>query len=262
MRWRGWVQPIPSYASENPSPKRLARAPISGTGTVKQWVSTRLLFVASSCRLPSSLAASPPARAATDGTDIGNGIIILGANVACPGAAPRQLDTTQAAAFVQSWLPTSIFGKVVSEKPPSSVPICHLVIGDRWLSEKAGTLRAYYASEGYNVWVGVPPQTLGPGAVVESERWFRSPFADRTKLAFEGHCTFVPVATAPSTTVSSPRKTGANNAVSHDGGSSSRGWLIALLVAALVVLGGVITAMSRKRRRRPTAAATNRGTRG
>lgn len=208
------------------------------------------------------LAASPPARAATDGTDIGNGIVILGANVTCPGSAPRQLNSTQAAAFVQSWLPSSIFGKVVSEKPPSSVPICNLVIGDRWLSPKAGKLRAYYASDGDKVWVGVPPQTLGAGATVDSERWIRSPFADRTKSAFAGHGTLVPVATAPSTTVSSPRKTSAKNAVSHDGGSSSRGWLIALLVAALVVLGALVTMISRRRRRTPTAAATNRGTRG
>jgi len=208
------------------------------------------------------VAASPPARAATAGTDIGNGIIIYGANVTCPGSASRQLDTTQAAAFLQSWLPTSIFGKVLSEKPPSSVPICHLVIGDRWLSAKAGTMRAYYASDGNNVWVGMPPQTLGPGAVVESERWIRSPFADRTKAAFEGHGTLVPVATAPSTTVSSPRKTTANNAVSHDGGSSSWGWLIALLVAALLVLGAVITIVGRRRRQSPTPGATSRTTRG
>ena len=268
MRWRGWVQPIPSYASENPSPKRLARAPDIGhwyreTMGVHPFVVRRLVApIAVAAAVFVVLAASPPARAATDGTDIGNGIVILGANVACPGAAPRQLDTTQAAAFVQSWLPASIFGKVVSEKPPSSVPICHLVIGDRWLSEKAGTLRAYYASEGDNVWVGVPPQTLGPGAVVESERWIRSPFADRTKAAFEGHGTFVPVATAPSTTVSTPRKTGANDAVAHDGGSSSWGWLIALLVVALVVVGGVITIVSRRRRPSPTAGATSRTTRG
>ncbi len=208
------------------------------------------------------LAASPPARAATGGTDIGNGIVILGAKVACPGSAPRQLDTTQAAAFVQSWLPSSIFGKVSSEKPPSSLPICHLAIGDRWLSPKAGELRVYYASDGNNVWVGMPPQTIGAGATVDSERWIRSPFADRTKAAFEGHGTLTPVATAPSTTVSSPRKTSANDAKSRDGGSFSWGWLIALLVAAIVVVGGVITMVSRRRRSSPTAAATSRGTPG
>jgi hypothetical protein len=199
------------------------------------------------------LAASSPARAATDGTDIGNGIVILGANVTCPGAAPRLLDSTQAAAFMQSWLPTSIFGKVVSEKPPSNLPICHLAVGDRWDNPQAGELRVYYASDGNNVWVGMPPQILGAGATVTSERWIRSPFAERTKAAFNGHGTLTPVATAPSTTVSSPRKTSANNAVSHDGGSSSWGWLIALLVVALVVLGAAVTMISRRRRRIPTA---------
>src|SRR5437762_14016294 len=93
------------------------------------------------------LAASPPARAATDGTDIGNGIVILGAKVACPRAAPRVLDSTQAAAFMQSWLPTSIFGKVLSEKPPSNLPICHLAVGDRWDNPQAGELRVYSASD-------------------------------------------------------------------------------------------------------------------
>ncbi|MDQ1454903.1 MAG: hypothetical protein QOH28_523 [Actinomycetota bacterium] len=200
-----------------------------------------------------TLAASPPARAATDGTDIGNGIIILDAKVTCPGAAPRLLDSTQAAAFMQSWLPTSIFGKVLSEKPPSNLPICHLAVGDRWDSPQAGELRVYYASDGNTVWVGMPPQHLGAGANVTSERWIRSPFAERTKAAFNGHGTLTPVATAPSTTVSSPRKTSANNAVSHDGGSSSWGWLIALLVVALVVLGAAVTMISRRRRRIPTA---------
>ncbi|MDP9335563.1 MAG: hypothetical protein M3Q30_19965 [Actinomycetota bacterium] len=205
------------------------------------------------------LAVSPSAGAASDGTDIGNGIVILGAKVTCPGSAPRQLDSTQAGAFVQSWLPSSIFGKVVSEKPPSSLPICHLTVGDRWISPKAGELRVYYASDGDNVWVGMPPQTIGPGATVDSERWILAPFAERTKAAFEGHGVLIPV-TTPSTVVSSP--TSVNAAVSHDRGSSSSGWLIALLVAALVVLGGVIMMISRRRRRSPTAAATNRGTPG
>src|SRR5438046_10261449 len=112
MPWRASVQAIRSYASENPCRKRLARAPAIGHWYREMmgghpFVGRRLVVpIAVVAALFVVLTASQPAGAATDGTDIGNGIIILGANVTCPGTAPRQLDTTQAAAFVQSWLPT------------------------------------------------------------------------------------------------------------------------------------------------------------
>ncbi len=187
-----------------------------------------------------------PARAEGAGVDIGSQIVIFGASVNCPGQPVRELDATQAAAFMQSWLPASIFGKVTSENPPTGVDVCHLVVTDSWQGGPKTTLTALYATQGENVWVGMPPQSLGPGAYVQQERWIQAPFAQRTKDAFAGHGQLVPVAldtTAPPTTAAST----ANHA--NNGGSSSSGWVIVVAVVLVLALIATVAGLLFRRRR-------------
>ena len=186
-----------------------------------------------------------PAIAENSGVDIGSQIVIYGATVTCPGQAARQLDATQAAAFMQSWLPASIFGKVTTANPPSSADVCKLVVADSWEGGPKTTMTALYATQGNNVWVGMPPQTLGNGAYVQQERWIQAPFTQRTKEAFAGHGQLVPVAsdtTAPPTT--------AAPTASHTstGGSGSSGWIIAVVVVLVLASVAAVGAVFWRRR--------------
>jgi len=187
-----------------------------------------------------------PARAENNGVDIGSHINIFGAKVTCPHQPARQLDATQAAAFMQSWLPASIFGQVTSENPPAGTAVCRLVVTDVWQGGPKTTLTALYATQGDNVWVGMPPQSLGPGAYVQTERWIRAPFAQRTKDAFLGRGQLEPGAsdtTAPPTTAGSTARSTTN-----DSGSSA-GVIIAVVVIVLVLAAGVGAIFLRRRAR-------------
>jgi hypothetical protein len=188
-----------------------------------------------------------PARADNAGVDIGSHITIFGAKVTCPHQPARQLDATQAAAFLQSWLPASIFGHVTSENPPAGIDVCRLVVTDIWQGGPKTTLTALYATQGDNVWVGMPPQNLGFGAYVQSERWIQAPTPQRTKDAFQGHGQLEPVAsdtTLPPTTAAGSATHPATNT-----NSSSAGLITAVIVIVLALAAGAGAILLRRRAR-------------
>jgi hypothetical protein len=199
------------------------------------------------------LAAIPAtASAATNGTSIGSNIIILGATVRCPGAAARHLDSTQAAAFMQSWLFESIFGHPTIENPPANLPVCHLEVPNRWDNPQTGTMRVNYADDRTHVWVGMPPQAVAFGVDVTSERWIRVNFAQRARAAFAGHGTLVPANTVPSTTTTTA-PAGTTSSPAHSS-SSYTGLFVALavLAVALALAGWWFVGSRRKKANAPS----------
>jgi hypothetical protein len=187
------------------------------------------------------------------GTPIGSGIRILGATITAPDGAIRKLDSNQAAAFIQAWLPTSIFGKPVKQRPPAGVPIYHISVPYTYLygTQKAAPMRVLFAVQGTSAWVGMPPQALWPGAWVATEWWLVAP--ERTKPAFEGKLQAVKVADAPPPTTPPTTAKGTERAAPAHKSSSSTPtavWIaLVVLLAVLAGAGGIFFLTSRSRAR-------------
>lgn len=167
-----------------------------------------------------SLSELSPGLSITAGTITGNG-----------PASGRTLDSSQATAFVQAWLPDSVFGSPPFQNPPSQLPVYDVEL--QWKYEgTVGSMTVYYASDGTSAWVSMPPQTLWPGVVVTQQRWIQAP--NRTVAAFEGHLTPVPVPKGRTVTATAPQS------------SLSTAWILA--IAGVVVVGaGIGIAVIRKR---------------
>src|SRR4051812_39832928 len=141
------------------------------------------------------------ALAAENGTSIGGSLVILGASVTSPSRATRTLNSDQAAAFMQTWLPSSIFGKVANENPPKGLRVSRVSVRYTYAGADEKPMLIFYASDGQVAWVGMPPQSLWPGAAVTSERWIRAPDSGRTMAAIAGRLSAIPRPESPSTTV-------------------------------------------------------------
>lgn len=195
-----------------------------------------------------SLAAAPVAAHATGngangkGTEIASGWKILGATVTGPGlTTPRHLDGAQAAAFVQAWLPASIYGQLSPEDPPPSLAVYTVDVTDT-IQGNPARLLAYYASDGQSAWVSMPPQDLGGGASVSQQKWLIAP--QRTIAAFEGKLAPEPVAGA-----STSKTSGHTASSSGSKGTTSSNTPLVLAFGALVLLALVAFGISRSRRR-------------
>jgi hypothetical protein len=197
-------------------------------------------------------ALAAPANGAPNEVNIGNNIFIGPSTVACPGAPVRKLDATQSAAFMQTWFFDSILGHPAVEHPPANVPVCHLKIADRWQTPDARSLLVFYATQGDKVWIGMPPQPIGFGVGVDSEKWIRGSFPQRTKDAIAGHGTLVAVPTVPATTTTVAGKAAAP---ASSGSDSSTGILVALgAVVVALGLGGWWFVSRRPRTRAPSSS--------
>jgi hypothetical protein len=186
------------------------------------------------------------------GTPIGSGIRILGATITAPDGSIRKLNSSQAAAFIQAWLPTSIFGKPVKQRPPAGVPIYHISVPYTYLygSQTTQPMRVLFAEQGQSAWVGMPPQALWPGAYVPTESWLVAP--ERTTPAFEGKLEPIKVADAPPPATPPTTAKGADRAAAPHKSSSSTPtavWIgLAVLLAVLAGAGGIfLTSRSRAR---------------
>ena len=139
----------------------------------------------------------------------------------------RTLDSSQATAFLQAWLPDSIYGTAAFQNPPKALPVYQVDVDYKYLGT-LGTMTVDYASDGTSAWVSMPPQSLWPGALVTQQRWILAP--GRTVAGFEGRLTPAPVPkVAPNHEAIAATSHGSS---SH--GSSSTTWL--LIIAALLVL--------------------------
>ncbi len=180
------------------------------------------------------------------GTPIASGWVIYGATITAKGVPPRHLDDSQAAAFLESWLPASMLPPNVqgalpdAPAPPQTLARYTIEISEA-IQGQQGTLIVYYVTDGKTTWVGLPPQSLGGGAFASKQSWFYA--SARTISAFAGKERALPVDTP---TTSTPTTTAAAAATKHGSGSSNA-W-VWFVVAGLVVLlvAGVWIVRSRR----------------
>lgn len=191
-------------------------------------------------------AAPPPALLA--------GVTVTGATITTPGAPPRTLDANQATAFMQAWLPDSVFTQPVlpNVKPPSSLPVSHLKVITMWHAQTE-PLTVFYASDGKTAWVGMPAQSFG-WAGVDHERWIAAPQSARTRQAFAGKLQPVRPAPEPATTTPTTKSKAAASTGGDSDSSTAVWWVVG--IAVIVVLGALAGFTLR---RRTSGAASPRG---
>jgi hypothetical protein len=182
---------------------------------------------------------SVPAHAAgaDAGTEIYPGWFILDGTVKCPDSPARAMNSKQAMAFIQSWYLATLYGALKEGQPPASAKVCTFFAHDTINGENF-EFHSFYASQGDKVWVGLPKQVIGPGAVVPVKKWFVAP--PRATPGFLG--TLEPAPIAGTTTTTQPV-----TPVKAESSGSSRGWII--VVIPVVALLGVGAFVVRNRRR-------------
>jgi hypothetical protein len=174
-------------------------------------------------------------------TDIGAELAVQGATITgpCIRAPKRELNSPQAAAFVQSWLPNALFGKPKVEDPPASLPVCRVSVRYTAAGKRQTPMKVDYASDGKTAWTALPPQALWPGVFVDVHRWTVA--LPRAVAAFAGRAKPVPVATPPTSTTT-PATTG-NAAPTPTGKSGSDDSDLLWIIVALVVGIGLLAAI-------------------
>jgi hypothetical protein len=200
--------------------------------------------------------AAAPAGAADQPPQLLNGVYVTGATVKTPGKAVRKLDANQATAFMQAWLPESVFGHLPNSDPPKSLPVTHVDVGTTF-NGKPIPIVVIYATDGTNAWVGMPgPQSLG-WAVVTETKWIQAPKPATLMKAFAGQLT--PVTSPPATTTTTNPVTKSASPATKSS-SSSFPWVGFVIV--LVVVAGIAVVLVRMRAgRSATAAAADSGAR-
>ncbi|MDQ1435428.1 MAG: hypothetical protein QOF59_2244 [Actinomycetota bacterium] len=179
-----------------------------------------------------------------------SGVSVSGATIATPGATVRKLDANQATAFMQAWLPDSVYTKLPNVKPPANLAISHMTVVTVF-NHVNEPLKVFYASDGITAWVGMPAQGFG-WAGVDHERWIAAPQSARVRQAFAGKLQPVRPPPASTTTPSSTTRPKTTAATDGGSGSSTAWWLVG--GAAVVVAGALILTL----RRRSTGAPAPR----
>jgi hypothetical protein len=174
------------------------------------------------------------------------GLEFLGGTITGNGPqAGRKLDSGQATAFVQAWLPDSVFGSPPFENPPATLPVYQVEVDYKYL-RTLGSMTINYASDGTSAWVSMPPQSLWPGVVVTQERWIKAP--DRTVAGFEGRLTPQTVPTVPTTSQSL--------AASPTSNGSSSTTLLLVIAGSVVLVAGIAILGIRRRAAHSTQSRT------
>jgi hypothetical protein len=181
-----------------------------------------------------SLGVTQRAAAAVDSTPVFPRWIAHAAPVTCPGQAPRVLTSEQAATFLQSWLPDSLYRNLPEQKPPANLPKCTITMRLTVGGTDQPNLLVYYVSDGHSAWISS-----------NEGRWVIAPQSQRVILSFEGRGTYLPVV-LPSTTVPGTTAPARSNSQVKKSNQSSTP-LIVLVVAILV--GGVVLLVVRRSRR-------------
>jgi hypothetical protein len=190
------------------------------------------------------------------GTSIGQGLVVQGATISGPCKAPvHELNSVQAAAFVQTFLGNVIFRPEL-ENPPASLPVCRVSIRYTQDTLKLKPMQVDFATDGKKAWVAFPPQSLWAGVFVSKHVWALA--LPSAPAAFAGKGVLQPVTTpAPSDAPTARPGTPATRA--HHS-SSSGPWIAAAVLAGLVLLGAVTYLLLRRNRdtRPQTIDPTNR----
>ncbi len=184
------------------------------------------------------------------------GVTVTGATISTPGVPQRKLDANHATAFMQAWLPDSVFRQptLPNVKPPTNLPVSLLDVTTTWRQQNF-PLKVLYASDGTTAYVGMPAQSFG-WAFVDHERWIAAPQSARVRQAFAGDLQPVRSPPAPSTSTTPTTKSTAAGSTGGGSGSSSGVWW-AVGIAAIVVLGAL--ALFTLRRRTAGAASAAAG---
>src|ERR1700722_4520088 len=100
---------------------------------------------------PAGAASNPPS-SQTAGqhslSQLSPGLEILGGSITGSGPqAGRSLDSSQATAFVQAWLPGSVFGSPAFQDPPSTLPVYEVDVTYKYQGT-LGSMTVNYASDG------------------------------------------------------------------------------------------------------------------
>lgn len=194
---------------------------------------------------PAGAASSPTTGSQHSLSQLSPGLEILGGSITGNGPqAGRSLDSSQATAFVQAWLPDSVFGSPAFQDPPSTLPVYQVDVGYRYQGT-LGSMTVITASDGTSAWVSMPPQSLWPGVVVTQQRWIVAP--DRTVAGFEGRLTPASVPTVPTSHESA--------APAASGGSTSTSAVL-VIAGAVVVAAAVCIVLIRRRDTRSKQART------
>ena len=197
----------------------------------------------------STSAAGAPTTTTLPPPELLSGVTVTGAVVHTPGAPDRKLDANQATAFMQSWLPDSVFEKIPQSLPPKSLPMARAIVTTRWQGRDL-PVTVFYVSDGTTTWIGMPKQSFG-WAFVQSDKWIAAPQSTRVTAAFQGKLqpvrspTSVPTTTTTTTTTAPPK---------HSSSGSAVPWLL-LGGAVVVAAGGLAAWRMRAPGRRPKVEA-------
>jgi hypothetical protein len=193
------------------------------------------------------------AGAATNDFELTPGWIVHSATITCPGGvAPRALDGHKAAAFMQAWYPASLYGTLTEQNPPAGLPRCTFLAKDSisyLTTDNQGKttthvgpfdFRAFYVAQGNKAWIGLPPQVVGPGASVPTQKWYVA--TPRSILAWHGKVE--PVSNTTTSTTTKPAKVAADTS-SSSGDSTA---VIIAVIAGVAILGvGAFIVRSRRK---------------
>ena len=189
------------------------------------------LLTVTATRAPAQTTSSSTTTTTLGPPELLGGVTVEGAVVKTPGKPDRKLDANQATAFMQAWLPDSVFNTGIPQSAyPAGVPRSTLVVTTRWQNQDI-PMTVYFAQQGENAWVGMPgPQNFG-WALVQQDRSIQAPQGKKLIQAFEGKLQPIRSQPAPPTTTTTiaPKK---------DSSSSSNALPLILGGVAVVVVGG------------------------
>jgi hypothetical protein len=197
----------------------------------------RAVVLVAAVLVGTSAAASAATSTAADSgsTPIQPGWNVEASVVRCPGQPDRTLTSLQTATFLQSWLPDAFYSHLKVQDPPAGVPRCTVTIPEIIEGQAPQPASPVgYASNGRRVWVQAPPG-----------KWVIAKQTQRVIDSFEGHGTYVPIATVPPTTLASSTTTAAAKAnTSH----KSTTWVWLAVPIALAVVAALAALRSRRGR--------------
>lgn len=176
-------------------------------------------------------------------------IKVTGATITRAGEPTRQLDALHAYAFLQTWLPYSIFGNAPQDVPGPQIPRWTVVV-DTPGGNLSGNITVFVASDGTDVWVGSPNNTPPP-----PEKAIKVADAAKTLASMDGlveaTCNAPTQTSLPETSTpeaSTPSAGTATTAANSDRGDDGSGALTIVLVALGGALAGAAAVVALRRR--------------
>ena len=185
------------------------------------------------------------------------GIFAVDAVVSTQGQSDRVLTDRQATAYLQSWLPYSVFANPEQELPPVELPVTRIVVTQRDENGES-PLELLFATDGTSAWVGAPSATPPP-----PEKWIRAPRPEETIAALNGElepiCVQAPAESTTTsasstssnevaTTTDAPSTSAASNGARDDGDGIGTVAVVLIALGAAAAGAGVVALLRRRAR--------------